>query len=253
MVSLRGLGPNRNLVLLDGRRAMPINATGAVNVNNIPAAAIARVETITGGASSVYGADAIAGVVNFVLKRDFEGFHLDAQYGGTEEGGGEERRISALIGANGAGGAGNVMLGLEMSRREPLLKQDREFYRRGFADNSINGDQVGTLVASGISIAGTNPADINVVNQIFDNQPAGVPPVTPTGVFFMNSDGTVYKSQAAANYRYNGRFVDDDGIVWRKYNRDGDLQQNQPFIVAQLPLERYSLFALGHLELTDNV
>src|SRR5690606_35932928 len=195
----------------------------------------------------------IAGVVNFVLKRDFEGFHLDAQYGGTEQGGGEERRISALIGANFAGGAGNVMLGLEMSRREPLLKQDREFYRRGFADNSINGDQVGTLVASGISIAGTNPADINVVNQIFDNQPAGVPPVTPTGVFFMNSDGTVYKSQAAANYRYNGRFVDDDGIVWRKYNRDGDLQQNQPFIVAQLPLERYSLFARGHLELTDNV
>ncbi len=253
MVSLRGLGTNRNLVLLDGRRAMPVNATGAVNVNNIPAAALERVETITGGASSVYGADAIAGVVNFVLKRDFEGIQVDAQFGGSAEGGAEERRVSALLGANLADGMGNVMIGLEMSRREPLLKQDRDFFRRGFADSSINGDQVGTLVASGFNIAGNNPASMAVVNQIFDNPRAGVPPITPIGTFFMNSDGTVYKSQAAANYRYQGQYVDDDGIVWRKHNRDGDLQQNQPFIVAQLPLDRYSLFARGHLKLTDNV
>ncbi|HEY0301610.1 MAG TPA: TonB-dependent receptor plug domain-containing protein, partial [Rhizomicrobium sp.] len=64
-VNLRGLGPNRNLVLIDGRRAQPANATLTVDVNSIPAAAIANVEIISGGASSVYGADAIAGVVNF--------------------------------------------------------------------------------------------------------------------------------------------------------------------------------------------
>jgi iron complex outermembrane recepter protein len=252
-VSLRGLGANRNLVLLDGRRAMPVNATGAVNVNNIPSAALARVETITGGASSVYGADAIAGVVNFVLKRDFEGLHFDAQFGGSEAGGAEERRASALFGSNLADGRGNVMVGFEMARREPLLKEDRKFYRRGFADQSVNGDQVGTLTASGFNIAGTNPASLAVVNQIFDNQPAGVPAVTPSGVFFMNSDGSVYKSQAAANYRYQGELADSDGVVWRKLNRDGNLQQNQPFIVAQLPLDRYSLFARAHMELTDNI
>src|SRR5688572_591375 len=214
MVSLRGLGSNRNLVLLDGRRAMPVNATGAVNTNNIPAAALARVETITGGASSVYGADAIAGVVNFVLRRDFEGLQLDAQYGGTDAGGAEEQRLSALFGSNVLDGRGNVMFGLEMSKREPLLKEDREFYRRGFADRSVNGDQVGTLTASGINIAATNPANIAVVNQIFNNQPAGVPAATNNGVFFMNSDGTVYKSQAAANYRYTGEFEDSEGLVW---------------------------------------
>ena len=80
-LSLRGLGSNRNLVLLDGRRAMPINASMAVSINTIPSAAIARVETITGGASSVYGADAVAGVVNFITKRDFEGFDFDIQTG----------------------------------------------------------------------------------------------------------------------------------------------------------------------------
>jgi iron complex outermembrane receptor protein len=82
-LSLRGLGANRNLVLIDGRRGMPINASMAVSINTIPSAAIARVETITGGASSVYGADAISGVVNFILKRDFEGIDINTQYGTT--------------------------------------------------------------------------------------------------------------------------------------------------------------------------
>jgi outer membrane receptor protein involved in Fe transport len=252
-VSLRGLGSNRNLVLLDGRRAMPVNATGAVNTNNIPAAALERVETITGGASSVYGADAIAGVVNFVLKKDFEGLQLDAQYGGTDAGGAEESRVSALFGSNVLDDRGNIMIGFEMSKREPLLKEDREFFRRGFADRSVNGDQVGTLTASGINIAPTNPANIAVVNSIFNNQPAGAVPVTNNGVFFMNDDGSVYRSAAAGHYRYNGLLEDSDGTVWRKLNRDNALQQNQPFIVAQLPLERYSMFARAHMDLTDNI
>ena len=68
-LSLRGLGANRNLVLIDGRRGMPVNALGAISINSIPSAAVARVETITGGASSVYGADAMAGVVNFATGR----------------------------------------------------------------------------------------------------------------------------------------------------------------------------------------
>src|SRR6185312_3483614 len=71
-LDLRGLGPNRTLVLIDGRRAQPINATLAVDLNTIPVMAIDSVETITGGAASTYGADAIAGVVNFKLKRNFQ-------------------------------------------------------------------------------------------------------------------------------------------------------------------------------------
>jgi len=85
-VNLRGIGPNRTLVLVDGRRAQPANASLVVDLNTIPSAAIERVETITGGASAVYGADALAGVVNFVLKRDFEGVEMDFQTGGTIEG-----------------------------------------------------------------------------------------------------------------------------------------------------------------------
>ncbi len=76
-VSLRGIGANRNLVLIDGRRGTPGNATGVVDISTIPAAAIERVEIISGGASATYGADAVAGVTNFILKKDFEGLELD--------------------------------------------------------------------------------------------------------------------------------------------------------------------------------
>ena len=94
-LSLRGLGANRNLVLIDGRRGMPVNALGAISINSIPSAAVARVETITGGASSVYGADAMAGVVNFILKKDYEGVDFDVRYGETD---GRRRRGDASRG-----------------------------------------------------------------------------------------------------------------------------------------------------------
>src|SRR5690349_4571350 len=99
-VNLRGIGANRTLVLVDGRRAQPANASLVVDLNTIPSAAIERVETITGGASAVYGADALAGVVNFVLKDDFEGVAMDAQTGVSEANDGQETRFSALMGMN---------------------------------------------------------------------------------------------------------------------------------------------------------
>lgn len=85
---LRGLGPNRTLVLVDGRRLgtgspQTVIQSPAPDLDQIPAALIQRVDVVTGGASAVYGSDAIAGVVNFILKRDFEGFQVDAQYGGN--------------------------------------------------------------------------------------------------------------------------------------------------------------------------
>src|SRR6185436_12274559 len=89
-LNLRGLGGNRSLVLVDGRRVQPVNGQLLVDINTIPSAAIARVEVITGGAAAVYGADAIAGVVNFITKKDFQGVEINAQSSMTGEGDGEE-------------------------------------------------------------------------------------------------------------------------------------------------------------------
>src|SRR6185369_11496040 len=133
-LNLRGLGTNRNLVLVDGRRPQPANASLVVDVNTIPAAAIQSVEVITGGASATYGPDAMAGVVNFILKKNFQGLSLDLQTGRTQEGDGEETRVSALMGTNFAEGHGNIMLGMDWNKREAVYQIDRNFYRNGWLD-----------------------------------------------------------------------------------------------------------------------
>ena len=126
-VSLRGLGPNRNLVLIDGKRAQPANPQMFVDTNMIPAAAIQRVELITGGASAVYGADAVGGVVNFILKNNYEGASVETRIGDTQAGGNQEVLISGLIGVNAAEKRGNVMIGMEHATRSKVLAQQRDW------------------------------------------------------------------------------------------------------------------------------
>jgi outer membrane receptor for ferrienterochelin and colicin len=101
-LNLRGMGLNRTLVLLDGTRVAPADANGSVNIDNFPSALMQRVDIVTGGASAAYGADAVAGVVNFVLDREFEGFKTKYSTGITEEQDGENYNVSL------AGGIGLV-------------------------------------------------------------------------------------------------------------------------------------------------
>ncbi|WP_370713144.1 TonB-dependent receptor domain-containing protein [Sphingomonas sp. IW22] len=109
LLDLRALGTNRTLVLVNGRRQVGSNpSTTAVDVNTIPTPLIERVEVITGGASAVYGADAVSGVVNFILKRDFEGLEVQGQTGISSRGDAERYSINATAGSNFADGRGNV-------------------------------------------------------------------------------------------------------------------------------------------------
>lgn len=272
-LSLRGLGSNRNLVLLDGRRAMPVNASGAVNTNTIPSAAIARVETITGGASSVYGADAMAGVVNFVLKRDFEGANIDLRYGATEEGGGEELRLAGLYGANiGRDHGGNVMLGFEYSNRERVMHVDREFYRNIMAEPTVVGTETGweglAFVTTALPGSGlpANAPSAAAVAEVFGvpvsevTRPGGI---GTTGTFYYNPAdpvGTIYRLNAPGSARYNGPLVLDNGVTFRKYrvelnpavaNQNGALVENQLLRDVSIPLERWAVFGRGVVGLTE--
>jgi len=99
--NLRSLGAGRTLTLVDGRRHVgSAGGTLSVDVDTIPRLLIQNVEIITGGASSVYGADAVSGVLNFVLRKDFEGLEIDANYGQINQDGEASQRISALLGHN---------------------------------------------------------------------------------------------------------------------------------------------------------
>ena len=99
-VNMRGLGTNRTLVLIDGRRAQPVNSTLVVDTNSIPSSALESVEIISGGASAMYGADALAGVTNFKLRSNFEGIDMQFRTGITEQGDGQESRVSLLLGSS---------------------------------------------------------------------------------------------------------------------------------------------------------
>src|SRR5690606_29682265 len=193
-VNLRGVSTNRTLVLIDGRRAQPSNASLVVDINTIPSAAIERVETITGGASAVYGADALAGVVNFVLRDDYEGISMDFQTGWTEAGDGEESRFSALLGLNSESGNSNVLLGVEWYEREASFQRNRDFYVDGWSDPT---NAISTFFPSmpNLQPAG-NPPSQAAIDQVFF-EAHGIAPgtVNPNQPIYFNLDGTPFVRQ----------------------------------------------------------
>ncbi|MEL6955473.1 MAG: TonB-dependent receptor [Pseudomonadota bacterium] len=148
-VDLRGLGANRTLVLVDGRRFMGTDSDGVVDINNIPPALVERVEVLTGGASAVYGADAISGVVNFILKDDFEGVEVSAGYETTQEGDASLWSTSLTAGGNFAEGRGNAVLSLTYANREELFQGDRDFADTALFDNAA-GDGLEPGGSSGV-------------------------------------------------------------------------------------------------------
>ena len=129
-------------MLVNDRRITPFNLGGSVNTDNIPVALIERVDLVTGGASAVYGADAITGVFNFILRRDFEGLDLSTSYGASHEGDGDRFRTDLTFGANTSDGRGNVTMSLGYTKTDPVLQGDRSFGAETF--NSVSGQPFGS-------------------------------------------------------------------------------------------------------------
>lgn len=128
VINLRNLGANRTLTLIDGRRAISNSGNAQqVSTSTIPAGFIERVEVTTGGASAVYGSDAIAGVVNVILRDDFDGLRLSGRYGWSQDGGEEETTLETLYGRNFAGGRGNVMAYLSYEDETAVEASDRDW------------------------------------------------------------------------------------------------------------------------------
>ena len=132
-----GLGDNRTLTLVDGRRLTPVNANGETDLNVIPPALIESVEVVTGGASAVYGSDAIAGVVNFRLRREFDGVEVGGRWGQTDHGDGEEYDISLTAGTDFADGRGSVMGYVGYYDRAQINQSARQFSQAHAALSSV--------------------------------------------------------------------------------------------------------------------
>ncbi len=140
VLNLRGMGGNRTLTLFDGQRSVPSLYSGEVDVNNFPQQLIERVETVTGGASAVYGSDAVAGVVNFILNKDYTGLKSEFSTGATDYGDDESYKASITGGFGFAEERGHVLLSGEIADRDGVTPGD------GGRDRSWNYSGAGILV-----------------------------------------------------------------------------------------------------------
>ncbi|MCJ1961406.1 TonB-dependent receptor domain-containing protein [Novosphingobium mangrovi (ex Hu et al. 2023)] len=154
-LNLRSLGRERTLTLLDGRRMVPSALTGSVDANLIPSALIQRVDIVTGGASAAYGSDAVAGVVNFVVDKRFEGVKLDAHYGLTEHGDNKEFKATGAYGTSFADGRGHFEVAGEYYDTKGVEPIDRKWSRQG--NTFINGPAGGPtrIISSDVLSVGT--------------------------------------------------------------------------------------------------
>ena len=251
-VNLRGVSTNRTLVLVDGRRAQPANASLIVDLNTIPSAAIERIETITGGASAVYGADALAGVVNFVLRDDFEGISIDLQTGFTEAGDGEETRFSSLLGLNSASGDANILLGVEWYERDAAFQKNHDFYVDGWYDET---NVLSTFFPSmpNWDPAG-NPPSQEVVDALFPQYAPGT--INPNQPFYFNLDGTpfVRQNEQALGFDWsqlNRPYVGDG--FYGLLRRGDNIQQVYTDGPLSTPMKRRSAFGKAYVDISDNL
>src|SRR6056297_2518954 len=232
-LDLRGLGPIRTLVLIDGRR-LPFgdSSSSAPNLDMVPTRLIERLDIVTGGASAVYGSDAVAGVADFILKRDFEGIEIDVQGGFNQAGNdrsffenvlaaaeqpipggttdGREINISLTMGANTADGRGNATLFFNYENLNAITQDDRV----------ISGCAMG---------AATGPNSFGGVGCV-----------------------------GSANFRAFGGpggfvFQEEDGEIVPFVGGPAQTFNFGPFNFFQRPRERYQIWTKAHYELTDNI
>ena len=252
---LRGLGPNRSLVLLDGRRLISSSPGGAIDLNTIPTALIENVEVITGGASAAYGSDAVAGVVNFKLKHKFSGIELDVQHGATTRGDGATNQISGIVGGSFADGRGHAMLSFGYSDRATVRGSDRAF----FTDTRELARPPEGMINAG-NYGGGAPT-IAAVNAVLAGY-AGTTPIagsgTYTGSIGVNTDGTIFTTKAAPNCVQNYKGLGTvTGVNIGNGDRDSRCYKVQvalgQLFAVQVPLKKYNVFANADYDLTDHV
>lgn len=191
-INLRGLGSNRNLVLLDGRRLPMSDINGNVDANAIPDASVSTIDVITGGASAVYGSDAMSGVVNFLSQDYFDGIKGDVQYGASTRGDTDKTSASLALGSSFGEERGHVLLSLGYTKREGLYGVEREFFEF-VTPSSFIGQS--TFVPS----AGNFPNQA-AVNALFTGYGAATP-VSNTLNLGFNDDGTLFTQTGAKNYK----------------------------------------------------
>jgi iron complex outermembrane recepter protein len=226
-VNLRNLGADRTLVLIDGRRTVAgIPGTAQVDLSMIPTSFVDRVDVLTGGASAVYGSDAIAGVVNFVYKKDFQGLRINSQAGVSELGDDTRFLANATFGTNFADDRGNVMLYAGYNREGAVENKTRERTASSFA--SLGNSQ---------RVGGNSDTNLTAAKNIFTRlySPSNV---GPGGIFNFGGSGS--------------RIIQSDG-TFRSYNVATDGFNAAQYSQQASPSRQFTVATRANYDVTDNI
>jgi outer membrane receptor protein involved in Fe transport len=231
-LNLRGLGGERTLLLVDGRRHVPTTNVGTVSINVIPTLLIDRVEVVTGGASAAYGSDAVAGVVNMIFDRDLEGFRGEVQSGIAEEGDNEEWRVALAFGTHFAEGRGHFSIAAEGFDNDGIQ------YQR---DRSWGARDWGIVINPAYAPGNGEPQKLLLPD-------AGLSMATEGGLIlsgpFAGMQFAPDGSLTPFNPGYSG-----GGLIAQ--GGDGPYAGSQA--VLAVPLKRHNIFARGSYDISDNV
>ncbi|MGN3975064.1 TonB-dependent receptor domain-containing protein [Tsuneonella sp. SYSU-LHT278] len=236
-LNLRNLGSTRTLVLVNGRRWMFYDTNQVVDLNTIPQFLISGVDVVTGGASAVYGSDAVAGVVNFRL-REVDGIEVGATYSLTERGDGARYSANVAVGTDFGDNRGNVTMFANYTRRKPVFQGARDFSRTAAGDGCIvpgstnPQTEIGTPFPSGITVStcATRGGEVGFVPQGSATGPIGTITLGTSSFIFNPTGGGV-----------------------RPFQDPADLYNFAPANYLQLPQERYLIGAYGSYEITDGI
>ncbi|MEP7312759.1 MAG: TonB-dependent receptor [Pseudomonadota bacterium] len=236
-INLRGLGSNRNLVLLDGRRLPLADISGNVDINLLPDSIIASIDTITGGASAIYGSDAMSGVVNFLTPKYFDGIRGDLQYGDTFKNDLQKKAVSLALGSSFGADKGHVMLALGYTKREGMQGARRSFFDLVTPSSFIG---TGTFVP-----AATNLPNQAAVNALFTGYGAATP-VSNTLSLGFNDNGSLFTQTGAKHYLgpTGGAYAVIGGNVRMPVGPQG---------IIQNPLDRKSAFSKFEYEFSPTL
>jgi outer membrane receptor protein involved in Fe transport len=230
-LNLRGLGINRTLTLLNGHRVVSSSPFGGVDINTFPEEAISSVETVTGGASAAYGSDAVAGVVNFMLDRNFTGLRASAQAGITERGDNETYQFSALYGTK-LGDRGHIIVSGEYSKQDGVHNYAGRDWHRAWG--TVNGEAHPNVISANSSWDGVIFAPGTPLQGMeFLPDGSGIAPFVRSGIS-MGMTGTPPARHS----------VTDGG--------SGDPIGTDPFTIFP-DAERNSVYVYGDYELTPNL
>lgn len=238
-LDLRGLGAERTLVLVNGRRRVPaMPGSSAVDISAIPAALVQRVDVITGGASALYGADAVAGVANFILKQDYEGLEFTGTYSGSTRGDLAGYDASILAGRNFHDNRGNVTLfGSYSQHNDTVFGQDRP-WTSGGTPIYVRGEDGKFILTDGN-------------RQVYDSNSAIVQLGGHSNLYTFNADGSLRRPVYGPSGLQGNTSANSDLISFR--TDGGEFGGRYDDWALAVPSERYTLAVSGNYQVTDSI